>query len=113
MTQDSEGGFDPVGEIAGPPVRREEDGAITAEPPTGGVRLAERLRTRFASTAIAVGDGDTYVRTTASFGVACTDPATGGGERVLRDLIAAADKLMYEAKRAGRDRVCALCLLDQ
>jgi diguanylate cyclase (GGDEF)-like protein len=79
----------------------------------GGVRLAERLRTRFAATAVAASDGATFVRTTASFGVACAGPEAGSGERVLRDLIATADKLMYEAKRAGRDRVCALALHDR
>jgi diguanylate cyclase (GGDEF)-like protein len=69
----------------------------------GGIRLAERLRARFAATGVAPGDGADLVRTTASFGVACAEV----GDGVLRDLIAAADKLMYDAKRAGRDRVCA------
>ncbi|MCS0579999.1 GGDEF domain-containing protein [Massilia pinisoli] len=76
----------------------------------GGIRLAERLRTRFAATGVAAGDGTTLVRTTASFGVACADSGSDDADRVLRDLIAAADKLMYDAKRGGRDRVCALRL---
>jgi diguanylate cyclase (GGDEF)-like protein len=68
----------------------------------GGIHLAERLRTRFADTRV----GD--VSTTASFGVASIDAGSRDAGRVLRDLIAAADKLMYDAKRGGRDRVCAL-----
>jgi diguanylate cyclase (GGDEF)-like protein len=75
----------------------------------GGIRLAERLRTRFADTSVPTDDGTEHVRTTASFGVACADPAADGGHRVLRDLIAVADKLMYDAKRGGRDRVHARC----
>jgi diguanylate cyclase (GGDEF)-like protein len=70
----------------------------------GGIHLAERLRTRFADTRV----GD--VSTTASFGVASIDAGSRDAGRVLRDLIAAADKLMYDAKRGGRDRVCALRL---
>jgi diguanylate cyclase (GGDEF)-like protein len=75
----------------------------------GGVRLAERLRTRFADTSIVTDDGMEHVRTTASFGVACADLAAGAGDHVLRDLIAVADKLMYDAKRGGRNRVHARC----
>ena len=75
----------------------------------GGIHLAERLRTRFADTSVMTDDGTEHVRTTASFGVACADPAADGGHHVLRDLIAVADKLMYDAKRDGRDRVHARC----
>jgi len=75
----------------------------------GGIHLAERLRTRFADTSVPTDDGTEHVRTTASFGVACADPAADGGHHVLRDLIAVADKLMYDAKRGGRDRVRARC----
>ena len=75
----------------------------------GGVRLAERLRTRFADTSIMTDDGTEHVRTTASFGVACADLTDGAADHVLRDLIAVADKLMYDAKRGGRDRVHARC----
>ena len=75
----------------------------------GGIHLAERLRTRFADTSVMTDDGAEHVRTTASFGVACADLAADGGQHVLRDLIAVADKLMYDAKRGGRDRVHARC----
>ncbi|MFJ1467279.1 diguanylate cyclase [Massilia sp. YIM B02787] len=75
----------------------------------GGIHLAERLRTRFADTSVMTDDGKERMRTTASFGVACADPAADGGHHVLRDLIAVADKLMYDAKRGGRDRVHACC----
>jgi diguanylate cyclase (GGDEF)-like protein len=75
----------------------------------GGIHLAERLRTRFADTSVMTDDGTEHVRTTASFGVACADLAAGAGDHALRDLIAVADKLMYDAKHAGRDRVCARC----
>jgi diguanylate cyclase (GGDEF)-like protein len=75
----------------------------------GGIHLAERLRTRFADTSVPTDDGTEHVRTTASFGVACADLAADGGHHVLRDLIAVADKLMYDAKRGGRDRVHARC----
>jgi diguanylate cyclase (GGDEF)-like protein len=78
----------------------------------GGIKLAERLRTRFADTSIMTEDGTEHVRTTASFGVACADLTAGAGDHVLRDLIAVADKLMYDAKRGGRDRVHARCVCN-
>jgi diguanylate cyclase (GGDEF)-like protein len=78
----------------------------------GGIKLAERLRTRFADTSIMTDDGTEHVRTTASFGVACADLTAVPGDHVLRDLIAVADKLMYDAKRGGRDRVHARCACD-
>lgn len=76
----------------------------------GGVRLAERLRTRFAASSVPAPDGDGRVATTASFGVACMPSGAAVGDHALRDLIAAADKLMYDAKRGGRDCVRALQL---
>jgi diguanylate cyclase (GGDEF)-like protein len=78
----------------------------------GGVRLAERLRSAFAAASIPATDaaaGAGSVRTTASFGVAGVDAAQRGGNTV-RDLISIADKLMYEAKRAGRNCVRAATL---
>jgi diguanylate cyclase (GGDEF)-like protein len=76
----------------------------------GGVRLAERLRTGFAATSVPAPDGAAHVTTTASFGVACIPGDMSDQHHALRDLIAAADKLMYDAKRAGRDCVRALQL---
>jgi len=79
----------------------------------GGVRLAERLRSAFAAASVRATDAGASatgsVRTTASFGVAGVDFAQRGADTV-RELIAIADKLMYEAKRAGRNCVRAATL---
>ncbi|NNG21681.1 GGDEF domain-containing protein [Massilia sp. ML15P13] len=72
-----------------------------------GVHQAEWLRTRFAATPALVAAGDQPVHATASFGVATLGPGPHSAG-VLEGLIHAADKLMYAAKRNGRDRVESL-----
>jgi diguanylate cyclase (GGDEF)-like protein len=74
----------------------------------GGVQVAERMRAAFAATSLPSRCGAGHVATTASFGVACASVGDGGAHPSLSELIAAADELLYEAKRGGRDRVCAL-----
>lgn len=66
----------------------------------GAVVVASRLRARLAASLFDIGEGAT-ISVTASFGVACvpTHAAT------TADLVAAADRALYEAKAAGRDRV--------
>jgi diguanylate cyclase (GGDEF)-like protein len=71
----------------------------------GGIRFAERLRTQFAATASPSIDGSSKVATTASFGVASAELSEDGAGATLHDLISTADKLMYEAKRGGRNCV--------
>jgi diguanylate cyclase (GGDEF)-like protein len=73
-------------------------------PLDGAVELAERVRATFAAQRTRVGAAE--LSTTASFGVVSVD--FGSTQAVTpQALIAAADELMYDAKRAGRNRVCA------
>lgn len=76
----------------------------------GGICLAERLRATFAAAEVLSDDGVTPLRATASFGVATIDLAQAAPDAPLRRLISAADELMYQAKRNGRDRTESLQL---
>lgn len=58
---------------------------------------------------VRVGCNQTGVRLTASVGLVCTK---GRGERSARDLLDAADKALYQAKRSGKDRMVAAPLMD-
>jgi diguanylate cyclase (GGDEF)-like protein len=65
----------------------------------GGARVAERIRVALAGRIVLSVDG-TPISVTSSFGVAATPSATTASE-----LFAAADAALYEAKRAGKNRV--------
>jgi len=73
--------------------------------------IAERIREHIAGTPLDAGDlpDGQHVRVTVSLGVAALGPdwGTSGGSQ-LTDLLAAADRALYQAKRAGRDRVCVV-----
>jgi diguanylate cyclase (GGDEF)-like protein len=65
----------------------------------GGAALAERIRDNLRERVITAPDGE-RVEVTASFGVAAYPDL-----KTKDDLVAAADVALYEAKRAGKDRV--------
>lgn len=69
---------------------------------SGGILLAERLRTTFAATLHAVNHNNSL---TASFGVACVDFASFDRTISLYSLIGIADEQLYLAKTTGRNRV--------
>ena len=73
--------------------------------------IAERMREHIATTPLDVGDlpDGRDVRVTVSVGVAALGAPwdTRSGSHIT-DLLAAADRALYEAKRAGRDQVCVV-----
>jgi diguanylate cyclase (GGDEF)-like protein len=98
-----------VGEVLGSAVRQvdlaaryggEEFAVIVPETDLkGAAKLAERLRTNLMKAQVDLPDG-THLEVTASFGV-----AVKGDLKRAEDLIGAADEALYEAKRAGKNRV--------
>jgi diguanylate cyclase (GGDEF)-like protein len=69
----------------------------------GAVGLAERIRSRIEAERVPGVNGAVPLRVTASVGAASM-PANAPN---VRDLIAAADAALYEAKRAGKNRVAS------
>jgi diguanylate cyclase (GGDEF)-like protein len=69
---------------------------------SGGAGVAERLRAAVERLGIKLSDDPTQV-VTISVGVAAGIPGQVWSHEVL---LGAADKALYEAKRAGRNRVC-------
>jgi len=88
------------------PARYGGEEFVLALPETGlagALELAERIRSRIESQPVPRTDGAGELRVTASIGVA----ALRDSAEDERSLIAAADAALYEAKRAGKNRVAA------
>ena len=69
--------------------------------PAQALAFADRLRAAIAAASVAVPGGHAPVCVTASLGLAVAP----SGQVELDELLQQADQAMYQAKRAGRDRV--------
>ncbi len=70
----------------------------------GGIVVAEKLREAIESTKIPLGGGR-VIQVTISIGLASLEETEDGEPQTSRDLIENADRVLYQAKRAGRNRV--------
>lgn len=89
---------------AGEPARYGGEELVVALPGAGrkeAARVAERVRAAIAATSVLLPNGGT-LGVTVSLGVATVDDGNAGEPA---DLVAAADAALYQAKRAGKDRV--------
>lgn len=90
---------DTMGRVGG-----EEFSVFLPDTPTeGALRVAEHLRASVEQMAIEIAPGQ-RLSLTASVGVACGR----GGEQTLHEIQEKADLAMYNAKKAGRNRVSSL-----
>jgi diguanylate cyclase (GGDEF)-like protein len=86
------------------PARYGGEEFVVALPETGlegAVEVGERIRARIEAQRVPLIDGPGALRVTASLGAATMGPGTSG----VNGLIAAADAALYDAKRAGKNRV--------
>ncbi len=74
----------------------------------GALVVAERLRRHFAEEPLSV--GDIQIGFTASFGVSTYPHERHQGSLGAETLLEAADRALYQAKKTGRNKVCALPL---
>lgn len=75
----------------------------------GAVRVAERIRRNIESTSFEDESANVARRITASLGVASCGCYNGhGGKKEMNLMIEDADKALYQAKRTGKNKVCAI-----